>query len=76
MKPPNKGQVGENIFHVLSFVERLSFLGGSKCIRAIGKTNFWGFDLCPLYIYREVDNGSAICVFRSTVHVYCICTCV
>ena len=41
IKPLNKGHVGDNINSaVLSFVERLSSFGGSKCIRAIGRTMF------------------------------------
>ena len=38
MEPPNKGHIGDNINSaVVSFVERLSSFGGSKCIRTIGK---------------------------------------
>ena len=39
-EPPNKGHVGDNYISsaVLSFVQRLPTFGGSKCIRAIGKT--------------------------------------
>ena len=52
VEPPNKGHVGDNINSaVLSFVERLSSFGGSKCIRAIGKTIF-GTSTCVLC--REV----------------------
>ena len=41
VEPPNKGHIGDNINStVLSFVERLSSLRGSKCIRAIGSTIF------------------------------------
>ena len=50
VEPPNKGHVGDNkISAVLSFVERLSSFGGSKCIRAIYKdNNFWDLNLCSL----------------------------
>ena len=37
MEPPNKGHVGDNInSDVLSFIERLSSLRGSKCTKNIG----------------------------------------
>ena len=46
MEPPNKGHVGDNINSaVVSFVEKL--LGGSKCIRSIGKQIF-GTSACVL----------------------------
>ena len=41
VEPPNKGHYGYNINSaVVSFAERLSSFGGSKCIRTIGKTIF------------------------------------
>ena len=51
MEPPNKGHFGDNInsvVTVVSFVERLSSLGGSKCIRSIGKQIF-GTLTCVLW---------------------------
>ena len=53
-EPPNKGHVRDNINSaVVSFVERLSSFGGSKCIRTtcLGK-QFFGTLNCVLY--REV----------------------
>ena len=56
VQPPNKGHFGNNInSSLLSFVERLSsILGGSNCIRTIGKPIIRNLEKCPLYIERFI----------------------
>ena len=55
VEPLNKGHIGDNINSaVVSFVERLSSFGGSKCIRTTGK-QFFGtltYVLCREVLYR------------------------
>ena len=62
VEPPNKGHVGDNINSaVVSFVERLSSFGGSKCIRTIGKQIFVerSIILCP-YLGGSTIGGSTV----------------
>ena len=74
VEPPNKGHIGDNINSaVVSFVEKLSSFGGSKCIRTIGKQVFGTLN-CVLCIERSIIlcpylGGSTI--GGSTVTVLC-----
>ena len=49
MEPPNKGHVGDNINSaVLSIIERLSSLRGSKCTKSIGHVIFGTSNSVPI----------------------------